>query len=79
MQVDTGRKEWGPLSLTDRCSVQGLSCACAHTCVCLHSEHVYACPDAALPPTGIEVAAVACIAPHLQLAPFIQRVAGDLG
>lgn len=31
-----------------------------------------------LPPTGIEVAAIACVAPHLQLAPSTQRVAGDL-
>lgn len=36
-------------------------------------------PDAALPPTGIEVTAVAGVASDLQLAPSIQRVAGDLG
>lgn len=65
-----------------RCPVQGLSCAHARARVCLHAEHVPTCaqtPDAALPPTGIEVAAVTCVASHLQLAPSIQRVAGNLG
>lgn len=75
MRVDTGRKRWGPLSLEDRCPVQGPSCAHAHACVCLD----VCTPESALPPTGIEVTAVACVTPHLQLASPTQRVAGDLG
>lgn len=74
-RMDTGRKRWGPLSLSDRCPVPGPSCAHAHACVCLD----VCAPEAALPPTGIEVTAVACVTPHLQLASPTQRVAGDLG
>lgn len=83
MQVGTGRKKWGPSSSqTDVLCRVFLVLMHMHVCVYMLGMFTCVCtqtPNAALPPTGVEVAAVARVAPHLQLASTIQRVAGDLG
>jgi hypothetical protein len=50
-------------------------CVCVCVCVCV-CEWV---SGGASPPTGVEVTAITRVAPHLQLAPAIQGVAGNLG